>query len=610
MRMTVLVSANYVEGSTIAPGTGYTQRLLGACAVIVEDRIVSSTGSYGASATQSGWGWWAMQTVAFKAAASGADAQAPTAPTNFSAAASGNQINLSWLASNDDVGVAGYRLERCQGVGCSNFTQSATPSGTRFNDAGLNASTSYSYRVRAVDGVPNFSGYSNTVSARTESAAASIAHVQASESCDGELYQAVNTTLNSAQRAGDLIVVAVGWSDPTAVVTSISDSSENTYTLAVGPTLASFAGRQSIYYAKNIAGASAGINTVTVAFSSTVPWPDLRVLEYSGIDPANPLDAVVATIGTGTTTTSAPVTTTNASDLLVAANYVESSTTGPGAGYTQRLLGGCADIAEDRIVSATGSYTASASLNDTGGWVMQVAAFKGLGSSTGSGDAQAPTAPTNVSANAVSVSQVDLSWTASTDNVGVTAYQVERCQGAGCTNFAQIAAPTAAAFSDAGLVASTTYRYRVRAIDAASNLSAYSAIVTATTLTVLDTQPPSTPTGLTATVVSSSQINLSWNASTDNVGVVGYRVERCQGVGCSSFAQVGAPVGTTFTDTTVVAPNSYTYRVLAVDAVPNLSGYSSTATASTSGAPVGRAGSVTYQYDAFGRLKQVTVAPQ
>ena len=56
-----------------------------------------------------------------------------------------------------------------------------------------------------------------------------------------------------------------------------------------------------------------------------------------------------------------------------------------------------------------------------------------------------------------------------------------------------------------------------------------------------DTNPPTTPAGLAATVVSSSQINLTWTASTDNVGVTGYRVERCQGASCANFIQVATP---------------------------------------------------------------------
>ena len=70
----------------------------------------------------------------------------------------------------------------------------------------------------------------------------------------------------------------------------------------------------------------------------------------------------------------------------------------------------------------------------------------------------------------MSGSEVDLSWGASTDNVGVTGYQVERCQGAGCTNFAQIATPTGTTYKDTSVSASTSYSYRVRATDAAGNL--------------------------------------------------------------------------------------------------------------------------------------------
>src|SRR5437868_12869791 len=61
--------------------------------------------------------------------------------------------------------------------------------------------------------------------------------------------------------------------------------------------------------------------------------------------------------------------------------------------------------------------------------------------------------------------------------------------------------------------------------------------------------PPPRPTLFPYTTLFRSQINLSWIASTDNVGVTGYRVERCQSAGCSNFAQIAAPLGTTFNDT-------------------------------------------------------------
>ena len=74
-----------------------------------------------------------------------------------------------------------------------------------------------------------------------------------------------------------------------------------------------------------------------------------------------------------------------------------------------------------------------------------------------------------------------MSWTASTDNIAVTRYLVERCQGTGCTNFVQAGTSNDAHYGDAGLLAATTYRYRVRASDWAGNLSGYSNVASATT---------------------------------------------------------------------------------------------------------------------------------
>jgi len=159
------------------------------------------------------------------------------------------------------------------------------------------------------------------------------------------------------------------------------------------------------------------------------------------------------------------------------------------------------------------------------------------------------------------------------------------CQGAGCSNFLQVSAPTATTFSDTGLTGSTPYSYRVRATDAAGNLSAYSSIASASTPAPPDTTPPTAPTNLTATAASASQINLAWTASTDNVGVTGYMVERCQGAACSNFAQIATPTTTTFSDTALTASTSYSYRVRATDAAGNLSAYSNTASASTPAPP-------------------------
>jgi chitodextrinase len=184
-------------------------------------------------------------------------------------------------------------------------------------------------------------------------------------------------------------------------------------------------------------------------------------------------------------------------------------------------------------------------------------------------DTIAPSTPTNLTATAVSTSQINLSWSASTDNVAVTGYRVFR-NGTLIDTLGNVTT-----YQNTGLSAGTTYSYRLRALDAAGNVSALSAQASATTQAAADTIAPSTPTGLTANAASASQINLSWNASTDNVGVTGYRVYRN-----SSFLIALGNV-TTFSDNGLTASTTYSYNVDAVDAAGNASGTSSSASATT-----------------------------
>jgi fibronectin type 3 domain-containing protein len=324
------------------------------------------------------------------------DTQPPTAPTGLTANADANgHVLLSWTASTDDVGVTGYRIERCEGNGCSTFAQVATATGTTYSDATAQGQRTYNYRVRAVDAVPRFSNYSNTASV------------------------------------------------------------------------------------------------------STPQWSDTH----------------------------------------------------------------------------------------------------------------APTVPGGFSAASVSSSQIDLTWSASTDDFAVSGYSVERCTGSSCSNFSQVATPTATSFNDIGLSSATTYRYRVRARDAVPNYSGYSAIRFATTSAGADSGPPTAPASSSATAASTSQIEVTWGASTDDVGVTSYLVERCQGASCSTFVQVATVSFARYSDSGLTGGATYRYRIRALDAAANISTYSPVATAATV-TGTGKAGSVTYEYDSFGRIKQVTVAPQ
>jgi len=139
-------------------------------------------------------------------------------------------------------------------------------------------------------------------------------------------------------------------------------------------------------------------------------------------------------------------------------------------------------------------------INNTGGKVyantpaaamrQTVSEFQGTG--TGTGDTQAPSTPANLTANAVSSSQINLNWSASTDNVGVTSYEVYR-------NGALVGTSNSASYNDTGLTASTSYSYYVKAKDAANNVSAASNTINAATQSAGGTETALDRTGWTAT---------------------------------------------------------------------------------------------------------------
>jgi hypothetical protein len=114
-----------------------------------------------------------------------------------------------------------------------------------------------------------------------------------------------------------------------------------------------------------------------VAFNASVAYPDIRILEYSGLDTTSPLDVTAAATGNGTSASSGAATTTYANDLIFGADLTVTYTSGAGAGFTSRVITDPdSDIAEDKIVTATGSYAATAPIGLAGAWIMQMAAFR------------------------------------------------------------------------------------------------------------------------------------------------------------------------------------------------------------------------------------------
>jgi hypothetical protein len=165
-------------------------------------------------------------------------------------------------------------------------------------------------------------------------------------------------------------------------VTQAGDSAGNGYTSIFAPVTHTGSGLyQQIYYAKGIKAAAAGSNMVTVTLDTPSTPLVLLAVEYSGLDSANPFDTAAAWGGAGTTASTQfaavqPVTTTPR-ELIFGAGITAGSFSGPGSTFTSRkLTSGGIGIAEDRVVSSTGSYIANAPLAGSAAYIMQVATFR------------------------------------------------------------------------------------------------------------------------------------------------------------------------------------------------------------------------------------------
>jgi hypothetical protein len=163
-----------------------------------------------------------------------------------------------------------------------------------------------------------------------------ISFVQTSAATPQTDQATVSRAYASAQTAGNTNIIAIGWNSSSGTISSITDSRGNVYQVAA-PIARGSGLSQAIYFANNIAGAPAGGNTVTVTFSSAQPYVDLRISEYGGLSPMNPVDVASSSSGTSNSATSGTVTTSGPNELLFAAGTTIGSFSGAtGGSHCQR----------------------------------------------------------------------------------------------------------------------------------------------------------------------------------------------------------------------------------------------------------------------------------
>lgn len=168
-------------------------------------------------------------------------------------------------------------------------------------------------------------------------------------------------------------------------------------------------------------------------------------------------------------------------------------------------------------------------------------------------DSILPSAPSNLSATTANPTEIDLTWTAASDNTAVAGYRVYR-------NGTQIATSGSTAYADTPLLPGAANSYYVVAIDAVYNASTPSNTATAST-PAPDTTAPSAPTNVTVSAPASNATTVTWTASADNIAVVGYTI--------SANGKIVAVVDgstTSFIDVTTLPSMTYLYSVTAFDA--------------------------------------------
>ncbi len=486
------------------------------------------------------------------------DSTPPTTPTGLTPTVGLNSVALSWNASTDAVGVVRYNVHRSTTAG---FTPSvanriAQPPGTSFTDSPLSPATYY-YRVTAEDAAGNISAPSAEASAVVTgdispptqpsnlSATGSLSSVALTWTASGDNVGVVRYNVHRSTTQGFTPSAANRIGQPTG--TSLTDSP-----LTAGT-----------YYYRVTAEDAAGNLSIPSAEASAVVTGDVS-------PPTAPSN--LSAIGS---VSSVALAWSGSTDNVAVVRYNLHRSTTPGftPSVANRIGQPTATSFTDSPLTA-GTYYYRVTAEDAAG---NVSAASGEQSAVVTGDVSAPSAPANVVATG-SLSSVALSWSPSSDNVGVVRYNVHRSTTNGFTPSAanRIAQPTATSYTDSPL-SPGTYYYRVTAEDAAGNVSAASAQATA--VVTGDVTAPSQPTGFTATPGATSAA-LAWAASTDNVGVVRYNVHRSttNGFTPSAANRIAQPTGTSYTDSPL-SPGTYYYRVTAEDAAGNVSAASAQATA-------------------------------
>ncbi|VVO23458.1 fibronectin type III domain-containing protein [Pseudomonas fluorescens] len=430
------------------------------------------------------------------------DHSPPSKPTNLRASTiTANSISLEWAASSDNVGVTGYRIYR-------NDTPIDTVSSTFYIDRGLAETTHYVFKVRALDAAGNFAD------------------------------------------SDPLPVTTVDGTAPSKPTNlRIETDTERSYLFWDMSTDNVKVTGYEVYRNDKLLG--------TINFTAFFPidvtepyWFKVRALDAAG----NYADSdLLASKDDQPPSKPGNLRATTITGNSVTLEWAASTDNFWITGYQIFRNNTPITIVNNTHYNATG-------LTESTTYIFKVRALDAAGNFSDSDplpvttpDTTAPSKPTNFRATAITGTAVVLEWAASSDNIGITGYEIYR-------DNTLIYTVTGTRIEVNGLTAGTTYMFKVRALDAAGNFADSDPLPVTTTKP--DTTAPSKPTNFRATGITGTAAVLEWTASSDNVAVILYEIYR-------GNVRVETATGTRIVITDLTEGTTYTFKVRALDAAGN-----------------------------------------
>jgi fibronectin type 3 domain-containing protein len=559
--------------------------------------------------------------------AGAADTTAPTAPASLSAtASSASQVSLNWTAATDNVGVKSYNIYRGSNGATPQLITTTTTNATSFTDTTVTGSTPYTYQVSAQDAAGNIGPLSNTASVTTPTSTDTTpptapSALQAEQVFSNEIDLGWTGSTDSGTGVSGYKVYRQGPGESTFTLlatTTGTGAGHNSYVDTTVKPSSAYQYKVTAYDGAN--NESAASNTVPV---STPAGPSSKTFTFTTSGDAtiqqaspttnagsssqliidnSPVDDVMMKFNVATSgcdsLTSAKLTLTNNGDgstkggdfYTTGSNWTESGVNWGNAPTRGALLNSLGAVSANATATVDVTQGVS-SLNGEADFRIGSTSSDGVHyfSKEGTGakptltvvcatptvpDNTPPSAPTNLSTSAANSGEVDLSWSASTDNIGVSSYDILR-DGSKVGSVPG----SSLTYQDTTVAASTSYSYAVVARDAAGNISPASNTATVTTPA---SAAPAAPSNLVATAVNGTTVNLTWTASTSS-NVTGYNVYRGLHGGTLTLLSGGSAGTSPYTDATATAGTAYDYAVTAVATGGSESVRSNIATATTPG---------------------------